>query len=68
MTDDRFAGETAEPPVVLRCDYCGGDIRHGYLYYVYEEKDICLECSGRFAWCEFETLAKKRLAGPEQWL
>lgn len=68
MTDDRFEGEAGEPPIVRRCDYCGGAIRQVIWYYIYEGKDICSGCAGRFAWHEFETLAEKRLAGPDNWL
>lgn len=68
MNDDRFSDEAAEPPVSLKCDYCGSAIRQGHWYYIYEEKGICSGCAGRFAWSEFEALSKKRLAGPEHWL
>ncbi len=68
MTDDRFQGEAAEPLEILRCDYCGGAIRQGSWYYIYEEKNICTECADKFAWHEFESLSIRRLAGPDQWL
>jgi hypothetical protein len=68
MNDDRFMGEAAEPPVILRCDYCGSAIRQGCGYYVYEQKAICDACAKRFAWDEFLTLSQKRFAKPAHWI
>lgn len=68
MNDDRFQGEAAEPPVILRCDYCGAAVRLGAWYFIYENKNICTECAKRFAWNEFETLSQRQMAGPKHWL
>ncbi|MFA5676276.1 MAG: hypothetical protein WDA65_07090 [Christensenellales bacterium] len=65
---DRFEGEAEQPPAVMFCGCCGGPIRHGCGYYVFEDLDICDICAKRFAWFTFLEQAERRTAMPENWL
>jgi len=59
---DRFYGEAPEPPVVMRCGWCGGPICAGEEYYVHDDIDICDACVRRYAWALFMQTAKRRCA------
>ncbi len=59
MNDDRFYGEAAEPPVVMRCGYCGRPVRDGEDYYIHDGTDICDACVRRYAWTQFLQTARR---------
>lgn len=62
MNDDRFCGEAAEPPVAMRCGYCGRPVRDGEDYYIHDDTDICDTCVRRYAWALFMQTARRRPA------
>lgn len=68
MLDARFAGEAAEPPVLLFCGYCGAGIRHGCGYYLHDALAVCDACASRYAWARFIEQAQRACALPENWL
>ena len=68
MGDARFEGEADEPPVVLRCEYCGGGIRHGCGYFKADTLVLCDTCAKRYAWAQFLEQAERAYAVPEYWL
>lgn len=68
MPSARFEGEAAQPPILLRCGYCGGAIRHGCAYYEADGLAVCDECAKRYAWARFLEQARRRTATPENWL
>jgi hypothetical protein len=59
---DRFSGEAAEPPVVMRCGYCGRPVRDGEEYYTHDDINICDMCVRRYAWALFMQTARRRSA------
>jgi hypothetical protein len=62
MWDERFCGEAAEPPVVMRCGYCGRPIRDGEAYFDHDDINVCDACVRRYAWALFMQTARCRSA------
>ena len=62
MWADRFSGEAAEPPTVMRCGYCGRPIRAGEDYYLHDGLTVCDACVRRYAWALFMQTARRRPA------
>ena len=65
MRDARFEGEAAEPPAVMRCEYCGGTILEGCGYYSVDTIVVCDTCSKWYAWAQFLEEAERLYAMPE---
>lgn len=62
---DRFIGEVTEPPVKERCDYCGGEIYLGSMFYMHDGVKVCMDCARQYAWAMFEEQAARVSAQPD---